>query len=84
MAMRTGNRLFLLIGKHSHATLTKNLIATMPKIVAFLERHPAPFLAKIYCPNPPTDAGLKPGTVVMWIDTKEWRRILKREKRRKR
>ncbi len=63
--MNSGAALFILIGGNAPATeLAANFINTLPRILAFLEEHAPPFIAKVYRPNPRTDiARGRPGTV---------------------
>jgi hypothetical protein len=79
MVMRATVPLFLLIGSATHDELATNLVQTMPKIFAFLEAHPRPFIAKVYRPSPVTSVGEgKPGRVTLWLDEDGWREGLRR------
>jgi hypothetical protein len=44
--------LLVVVGKAPFKELAQNFVATMPRISEFLERHRAPFIAKIYRPTP--------------------------------
>lgn len=43
--------LFVVIGKAPLPQLAENFIATFPKIIQFAEKHPTPFIAKVYRPD---------------------------------
>jgi len=43
-----GVRLFVSVGTATHAEKGANFIASLPKIYKFLEKHPPPFIAKVY------------------------------------
>src|SRR5215211_2544954 len=45
MAMRSGLAILYLVGKATHAELGDNLVRTLPKIIAFRDKHDPPFLA---------------------------------------
>ena len=72
--MRAGVGLFILIGKATTRELAENFVNTKQRITAFLERHPPPFIAKVYRPsrsereNRPNH----PGRVELWLSLKEW------------
>lgn len=72
-AMRANLSLFFLIGHAPHAELAENLIYTMPRVVAFLDEHDPPFIAKIYRPTPVEAVGEKPGRVQMWLSAVDWK-----------
>lgn len=61
-----GVRLFVLIGKHPHEDLARNLVNTMPKLKAFLDQHPGPFIAKVMMASKKRLAEGKPGRVLLW------------------
>lgn len=46
--MEGGVRLFVNVGKATHAEKGKNFVASLPKIFSFLDAHPPPFIAKVY------------------------------------
>lgn len=73
--MRAGGRPFHLIGKN-HAEITQNLIATIPRIIRFVERHPAPFIARIMRPEPKFAVGSRPGRIEMALTKGEWQFLL--------
>jgi len=77
-AMRSGVALFLLIGKMPHAELAKNLVATVPRIIEFRERHAPPFIARVFRPAPMFAVGSKPGAVEMALTESEWIKHLRR------
>jgi hypothetical protein len=65
-------RLLVVIGKAPFPQLARHFVATMPMINDFLERHPAPCIAKLYRPslkdfatNPEA-----PGSVLLWYPSK--------------
>jgi hypothetical protein len=45
-------RLLIVIGKAPYPELARNFIATIPRIRKFIDRHPAPWVAKVYRPTP--------------------------------
>ena len=65
-------RLLVVIGKAPFPELAKRFAATAPRITAFVERHPAPWIAKIYRPSAEElarDANA-PGNVSLWYPTR--------------
>jgi hypothetical protein len=60
--------LFVVIGKAPLPQLAENFIATFPKIKQFIEKHPAPFIAKVYRPDGKTGELIhtQSGRVEMW------------------
>lgn len=62
--LRYGARLLILKGKTSHDGLARNFVLTYHAIERFLQRHEAPFIAKVY--RHPHDA-TKAGRVEMWL-----------------
>ena len=76
MVMRAGVPLFMLIGKHTHDVLARNLVLTLPRVLAFLDFHEPPFIARVYR-APETDflRGL-PGRVDLWLSHADWERSL--------
>ncbi|MDQ3244280.1 MAG: hypothetical protein M3Q09_11165 [Gemmatimonadota bacterium] len=79
-AMRAGLALFFLIGKH-HEDYQRNLVATMPRVITFRERHEPPFIAKIHRPDARFPIGSHPGRVEMDLTKEEWLATLDEESR---
>lgn len=74
MVMRAGVPLFMLIGDTTHAILARNFIQTLPRVMAFLDEHDPPFIARVYRPSPVTAvADGKAGRVNLWLSLDEWR-----------
>jgi hypothetical protein len=44
--------MLVVVGHAPHPQLAEHFVATLPKITAFLARHEAPFIAKVYRPTP--------------------------------
>ena len=67
--MRHGVGLLVVIGKATHTELARSFVLTVPRIVAFVERHDRPFIAKVYRPRPEELAHnpLAPGSVSLWL-----------------
>lgn len=68
--MDSGLALLVLVGKARTDELARNFIRTAPRIERFLERHTAPFIAKVYRPRPSellrnSNAA---GKVELWLD----------------
>ena len=66
--MRHGVALLVMIGKLPFPELARHFVATLPKIESFLDRHAAPFIAKVYRPSP-ADLARDPaarGEVALW------------------
>lgn len=74
--MSGGLALFFLIGRN-HQDLERNLIATMPKVIHFREKHTAPFIAKIHRPPSKFPIGSRPGLVEMALTKAEWLAMFK-------
>jgi hypothetical protein len=72
MVMRAGVRLFMLIGHHTHPVLARNLVNTMPRILAFLDTHAAPFIARVYRADSAAFDENRPGRVDLWLSHAEW------------
>ena len=51
--------------------LAENLVRTLPQILKFLKRHPGPWIAKLYRPDP-GNPGQGPGTLKMWLTLQAW------------
>lgn len=69
--MRHGVALLVVIGKVPFSELATNFVATLPRIEAFLDRHVAPLIAKVYRASP-ADRARDPaarGTVTLWYPT---------------
>lgn len=62
--LRHGARLLILKGKASHDGLARNFVLSFAAIERFLQRHEAPFIAKVY--RHPRDA-TRAGRVEMWL-----------------
>ena len=77
-AMRAGLALFFVIGKR-HEDYKKNLIVTMPLIVAFREKHQPPFIAKIHRPKTQFPVGSRPGRVEMDLTKEQWLAMIDEE-----
>jgi len=72
MVMRAGVPLFMLIGKHRHDILARNLIQTLPRIHAFLDAHVPPFIARVYRASELDFEQGKPGRVDLWLTYEDW------------
>jgi hypothetical protein len=75
--MRSRARLFVLVGGDARAAdLAMNFVNTLPAVERFLARHPAPFIAKVYRPNPVSaiESGL-PGSVELKLSLDDWKRL---------
>jgi hypothetical protein len=73
--MRAGGRLFHLIGKDHQETI-RNLIATVPRIIRFVEKYPAPFIARVTRPEIKFPVGSRPGNVEMALTEEDWQNLL--------
>jgi hypothetical protein len=65
-------RLLVVIGKAPFPDLAKNFVATAPRVNAFIDAHPAPWIAKVYRP-PIADIAKRqdaPGSVSLWYPRK--------------
>ncbi len=51
--------------------LAENFVSSLPLILRFLRRHPRPWIAKLYRPSEPGNAG-KPGELRMWLTLQAW------------
>lgn len=74
MVMRSGVRLFMLIGHHTHPVLAQNLINTLPRIHRFLDDQPAPFIARVYKASAEAFESGKAGKVDLWLSYEEWKK----------
>ncbi|HYW05567.1 MAG TPA: hypothetical protein VE913_01350 [Longimicrobium sp.] len=72
----SGARLIVLTGASADAEqLARNFINTSRKVLEFLEREPAPFIARVKRPSPLSEIGLgKAGTIEMVLSSAEWER----------
>ncbi|HEU0054950.1 MAG TPA: hypothetical protein VFQ39_17310 [Longimicrobium sp.] len=80
--MRSGARLIVLVGGDARAAdLARNFVNTLPAVERFLARHPAPFIAKLYRPNPVSaiEHGV-PGSVELKLSLDDWHRLQKRSR----
>jgi hypothetical protein len=50
--VRNAVSLLVVVGKAPLKELAENFVTTMPRISAFLQRHEAPLIAKVYRPTP--------------------------------
>ena len=75
--MRSGARLLVLVGGDARAAdLARNFVNTLPAVERFLARHPAPFIAKLYRPNPVTEIERgTPGSIELKLSLSDWRRL---------
>ena len=63
-----GVRLLVVVGQAPLPELAENFVATIGKIEAFIEAHPAPWIGKVY--RPPGGAVPEvPGSVTIWLDS---------------
>jgi len=81
--MTAGVGLFVLIGHAPLAELAENFIATIRAVERFIERTPAPFIAKVYRPAPSRSQRRRSGTVAIWLSEADWKKSGRRERRRK-
>jgi PIN domain-containing protein len=51
--------------------LAENFVRTLPQILRFLKRHPGPWIAKLYRPDPTNSPG-GPGTIKIWLTLQAW------------
>jgi hypothetical protein len=67
-------RLILLSGANAPVSnLARNFINSYDRVVAFLEREPAPFIARLKRPNPLSDVEFgKPGTIEIALSLQMW------------
>jgi hypothetical protein len=61
--MRSGLRLFVLIGRVSHRELAENFVKALGKIRRFLKQHDHAFIAKVFRDE---------GRVEMWLSHEAW------------
>ena len=62
-------RLLVTIGQAPYSELAKSFVATRVRIDAFIEKHEAPFITKVYRASPAETAKnpLSPGRIEMWV-----------------
>ena len=60
----TGARLIIVKGKARNTALGANFVRTLPKIRRFIQKNPAPWIAKLY--RDPDDSA-KPGRIELWV-----------------
>jgi hypothetical protein len=72
--MTSGSRVIALVGGSLTATeLAQNFLNTFRKIEAFLAYHPAPWIARLYRPNPVEGvAEGKPGSIKLIVTLEDW------------
>ena len=58
--MRHRAALLVVVGKVPFPLLAQNFVATIPKIMAFLSNHQAPFIAKVHRPSASGSRGCRP------------------------
>ena len=73
--MRAGVGLFILIGNAPSSELADNFINTVDKVQNFIQKHPRPFIAKIYRPTktPTPSKKIRPGEVKLWLSHADWK-----------
>lgn len=66
-------KLLVVIGKAPFPQLAKHFVATAPRIMDFIEQHPAPWIAKVYRPTATEIAKNQgaPGSVSLWYPPKK-------------
>lgn len=74
--MVSGGRVLILVGANAKTTdLAANFVNTRASVFAFLARHAAPYIAKVYRPSAgPVLPGGAPGRIAMKLTYDEWRR----------
>ncbi len=60
--------LLVVVGKAPFPLLAHHFVATVPRILAFVAQHEAPFIAKVYRPSPSDIAKDRnaPGSISLW------------------
>jgi PIN like domain len=58
--------LLVVVGKAPFPDLARSFVMTMPRIEAFLARHAAPFIAKVYRGSTPDAPDPSPGRIELW------------------
>jgi len=79
-AMRAGLALFILVGQLQHQQLALNLVATLPRIMQFRNKHEPPFIAKVHRPDQKHPIGSRLGVVDMSLSNEDWVAMLKNER----
>jgi hypothetical protein len=79
-AMNAGLALFALIGNMRHGDLAKNLVATVPRIIRFREKHEPPFIARVHRCEAKFVVGSRPGSVEMALTKPDWLVLLREGK----
>lgn len=72
--MLSGGRFFCLVGKNATAgELAQNFVNTLPKITEYIENNDAPYIVKVYRPNPVhlIRRGT-PGSLTLTMDYASW------------
>jgi hypothetical protein len=66
--VRHGVRLLVVVGKAPFPDLGRHFVVTLPKITEFIEQHTAPWIAKVYRPQPHDIARGQnaPGSISLW------------------
>ncbi len=74
--MTSGARVLALIGGSlTAAELARNFVNTFAKIEAFVAAHPAPWIARLYRPNPVEGVAQgRPGSIKLIVTLDEWQR----------
>lgn len=62
--MEHGLAAFVLIGGRTHEQRAEVFLTAYRRVLRFLEKHPPPFIAKVY----------SGGKVTLWLNDKNWRR----------
>jgi hypothetical protein len=62
--------LLVIVGQAPYPALAKSFVATRSRVEAFLEKHEAPFIAKVYRASPAEleKNPLAPGSIVLWVN----------------
>lgn len=80
--MRANARLFIVIGsKATHKELAEHFLACIHKIRRFLDKYPAPFIARVYLPTPEQRrrGSHKSGRVELWLSHADWLKKVERQ-----
>lgn len=72
--MENGLAMIVLVGKAPFPELAQAFVRTLSRLEAFLSRHSAPFIAKMYRPTPAefTKNPAAAGRVELWLDEATW------------
>ena len=60
----------------THAELAKNFIQTIGRVLDFLNRYDAPFIAKVHRPAAEALRDGKSGRVSMWLSYARWAEVV--------